>query len=848
MRHGPSRFQGLGRTLRPVLVVVLALTLVLVTVLGLRIRAALAEFQDQPADNLHWNLSQLEVDLVRLREEIRAVALDRHEPIGELRKRFDLFYSRAQIAIGGKGYTSPGLEAISAEMSNLLRVYLDAATPVIDAPDDHLRQNLPQLGAAADALREDLRRASISMIEGLADLSDQRRQAFAALVHEMALALGLAIATLLALLGLVVWLNRAASSEARHTVRISARLAATVNSALDAVIVADEFGQIVEYNPSAEKIFGHARSEAVGRDIAALIVPEKHRAAHQAGMERVRRKLGHRIVNGERFQTSALNKAGREFPVEISISEAQSDDKAIFIAFIRDITDRLAAETQLLKARDEALAAERAKTNFLAVMSHEMRTPLNGVVASLEIASKKAADPEQARFIGLAQDSANQILRLANDVLDITRLETGQLTLSEEDFDLGAHLSGLVEAIRPLCEAQNKSLDLVLLGELPRLRGDCFRLGQIVQNFLSNAIKFVEHGGIAVEAEVADAKGDDRTIEIRVIDTGPGIPEADQARIFDEFVMLDPSFQRSSGGVGLGLAISRQLAEALGGQIGVESALGEGSCFWLRVALPLASDRQAGPGADHPGPDLPRRNVLVVEDNATNRAVMEEMLRHLGQSVVFASDGKAGADEARARHYDLVLMDVSMPVMDGLAATQLIRSGGASRESRIVAVTAHSMPTDRERFRMAGMDDVLVKPVTLGALTRMIAGEDVKTKAPETHEFLDPERLADLEEALGRDGFRRILARFAADGMELKDRAIAGLGASLPDAMIALCHEAVGVASVIGARRLREHYSLAESLYRNGQSEEANALLSRDTDQLWQQTVAAVKRCLDDAS
>lgn len=847
MTRGPSRFQDLGRTLRPVLLAVLALTLVAVTMLGLRIQVALTEFQDQPTDNLHWNLSQLELDLVRMREEIRVVALDPDEPLAELRKRFDLFYSRAQNVIGGKGYSSPGLEAAAAQMGNLLKAYLDATTPVIDAPDDVLRQRLPVLRGAADALREDLRRTSINMVERLAQLSDQRRAAFADLVHETALALGLAIATLFALLGLVAWLNREASNEARHTARMSARLAATVNTALDAVIVADAFGKIIEYNPSAEKTFGYARGEAVGRDIAALIVPEKHRAAHKAGMARGRQEQGHKLVSGERIQMTALNKDGRAFPVEISVSEAQSDDGTIFVAFIRDITDRLAAEAQVLLARDEALAAERAKTNFLAVMSHEMRTPLNGVVASLEIASTKAADPEQARFIGLAQDSANQILRLANDVLDITRLETGQLTLAEEDFDLGGHLRGLVEAIRPLCEAKGISLDLVLLSVLPRLHGDCFRLGQIVQNFLSNAIKFAERGSITVEAEVADAAADDRTIEIRVIDTGPGILKADQARIFDQFVMLDPSFQRSGGGVGLGLAISRQLAEAIGGQIGVESARGEGSCFWLRVTLPLATGGDAAPAAGQPRPDLPRRNVLVVEDNPTNRAVVEEMLHHLGQTVVMASDGQAGADEARARHYDLILMDVSMPVMDGLAATQMIRAGGASQGSRIVAVTAHSMPTDRVRFRAAGMDDVLVKPVTLAALSRTLAGAVAEVAAAAAGPaLLDPERLSDLEAALGRDGLERIFVKFAADGAALMKQIAAGADPSAPEAITALCHEAAGLAAVVGAERLREHFALAENLCREGHDEEARALLARDTDRLWRQTVSAVQHYRDE--
>lgn len=842
MSQGSLRLERLARTLRPVLVALLIVALVFVAFLGTRIQSALTELEEQPADNLHWNLTQLEVDLVRFDEEMRIVSLDPKEPVRELRKRFDLFYSRAQNAISGQGFTSPGLEDVASQMGALLSSYLASETPKIDVSDDALRLNLPMMITSADGLREDLRQTSIKMIERLAKLNDIRRAAFGDLVHQMALALAASVGTLTILLLLVIWLNGQATREARYTARISQRLSATVNTSLDAIIVADSESRIIQYNPSAESIFGFAQTEVLGRELAQLIIPHRMRSAHAEGMARFMKDGSFKLVNTGRFETTALDKSGREFPVELAISDAQGEDGTIFIAFIRDISARRAAQTQLMAARDEALAAERAKTNFLAVMSHEMRTPLNGVAASLEIAAGKCTNPDQARFIALAQDSAAQLLRLANDVLDISRVESGGLSLNDEDFDLGQHLTGLVEAIRPLCEDKGISVDLDLLSPLPPLHGDRFRIGQIVQNFLSNALKFVEEGGITVEAEVADSAGDLRTIEVRVIDTGPGIAEADQERIFEEFVMLDPSFGRPGGGAGLGLAISRRLAKAIGGEIGVEGEPGEGSCFWLRVTLPLAHEAVAPTANTGAADAIPAQDVLVVEDNATNRAVLEEMLLHLGQRVVMANDGQSGADAARARRYDVILMDISMPVMDGLTATGLIRAEGASRNSRIVAVTAHSMPADRDRFRAAGMDEVLEKPISLSRLRAILAHQEESAR-PQGSAVLDPERLGDLRQALGAEGVARIVARFRADGESLKTRLMEAVESQASQEITqALCHEAAGLAAVVGAQRLRGHLAQAELLCHNGHMAGARALLARDTESLWQEALEAVAR------
>ncbi len=848
MSIASDRFSPLLWVVRPILIVGLIVALGALAASGLKIRSEVSALRSDPADNLDWNLAQLEVDLVRLSEALHVNATDPVAPLQELRRRFDLFYSRAQNAITGQGYAPSGQDDLKAVLVGLLDGYIRQETPLIDGPDDRLRQSLPAMADRIDKLRVALHKTTSQMVERQARVSSERRAAFASLVRQLELTTIATILVFACLLALVIWLNRTASREADQIARLSRRLVATVDSALDAIIIIDSFGRILQYNPSAEAIFGFSRDEVMGREVAELIVPPHHRDAHRAGMERMRKTGQVKVVDSGRFQITALHRSGREFPIELQISTSEGDEGRIFIAFLRDISRRLAAETALTAARDEALAAEKAKTEFLAVMSHEMRTPLNGLIASLEIVRRQVVDPEAQRFVVLAQESANQLLRHANDVLDITRMESARMDLNGEDFDLADHLSRLVEAVRPICNKRHIALDFTMLTESAVVHADPFRLGQIVQNLLSNAMKFVDDGKghVIIEAELTETAPDMRAVEIRVIDNGPGIAPEDQERIFQDFVMLDTSFRRSGQGAGLGLAISRRLAAALGGELGVESEPGEGSCFWLRLTLPVAKGAPAKVVTPVAGADLPSLDVLVVEDNPTNRAVLEEMLRHLGQRVVLAPDGASGAAAAAAKRFDLILMDISMPLMDGIAATRLIRAGGASSSVPIVAVTAHSMETDQDRFRAAGMDDVLVKPISTAALVALLSGRKAVLGGPPDAAPFDKGRLAELREVVGKDGLARLTSTFLRDGQAQKDSILAAAtrGAAASE-LSALCHEAAGAAAVIGAMRLRVHYAWAEQEIDAGRLSEANAVLQRDTEAIWRESIKAMTDLID---
>ncbi len=844
MAKSTPRLAALARALQPASMVFAGSAVAVVLVLGVRLHGELKAFQEAPVDNIHWNVTQLELDAVRFESEIYLVVDRPDRPMTELRKRFDLFYSRAQSAIKGKMFEQLGLQDVVGPMNVRLEGFLTTTTPLIDSNDQDLRASLPVIAKQATALREDLRDMSVRIIDKYAALADLRRAAFTALVWQAEWAAGIVLVALILMNALVLWLNRLAERRTAETARLSSRIAATVGTSLDAIIVAGTDGRVIDFNAAAMQIFGHTVDEAIGATLAELIIPPHHRAGHDAGMERMKRHGSFKLVNSGRFEITAMRKGGEEFPVEVSLASHNTDDGMIFIAFLRDISDRVASERSLLAARDEALAAEQAKTNFMAVMSHEMRTPLNGVMAALEIASGMAVEEKQKRFLELADSSARQLLRHANDVLDISKIEAGKMQLTLEDFDVVEMLQNFVSTLGHVAAETGSKLTLDVLSDLPRLHGDAFRIGQIVQNFLSNAIKFTDKGSITVEVEEQERHGSTAIIEVRVTDSGIGIAEADQERVFDDFVMVDPSYGRTGQGTGLGLAISRRLARAMGGEVGVESELGEGSCFWVRLPLEIAAVQhvelaQVSGAADQKD----TLDVLVVEDNATNRIVLEEMLLQQGHRVSLAEDGGKGMEMARAHHFDVILMDISMPLMDGLTATSLIRKDGASVESRIIAVTAHSLPADLERFREAGMDGCLTKPISLRDLRAILtaAPAEAQAKTLGTTGAINLERLGDLHDGLGAAGLTRMIDRYLSDFADLQRRLSLACQPEGASNLVAVCHEGAGASAMVGTIALHRHFAEAEDLCRAGDVPAAATLIREKTDGLWADAEAALK-------
>ena len=635
---------------------------------------------------------------------------------------------------------------------------------------------------------------------------------------------------------------------------------ALLESSLNARLIIDEQGHVVEYNKAASEVLGFSREEMLGATMADKIIPENMREAHQQGLQRFL-ETGHGPVLDQRIEVSAIHSSGREFPIELTISPVSVDGQHYFSAEIRDISTRVEYEQEIEAARLAAESASAAKSNFLATMSHEIRTPLNAVSGILSLLRAETTDARRLGFLEVAENSSKQLLETISDVLDYSKIEAGKMTVENEQF----HLINVIDEVVALFanSAYSKGLEIHTVidpAASATIMGDRSKVAQILKNFISNAVKFTDEGSIVVRAEVSN-----ENLEVSVEDTGMGIQEQHLAGIFEPFEQADGSDRRQFGGTGLGLSICRQLATLMDGEVSVKSVYSSGSRFAFtmpksaisgdtlelrsapsqvilvgpktlqtdilqeqlsllgvstkredaldsrtvgnsdivfsfdsqhvetanaarlyRVSKNRPADNQSQQHLSTPigykqllksidlstfddrkqeaetqsNVDLSGMRVLLAEDSRANQQVISAMLEIYGIEVDIVNNGIEAFSAVMALPYDLVLMDVQMPELDGISATKRIRNlPEPENKTPIIALTAKAFSQDRDECLAAGMNDFLTKPIVLDELIQAIQNyHEAEGQSPYV-ETDEPTQIS-LRDSVGDSKFQELIAIF----------------------------------------------------------------------------------------
>ncbi|MEG6506372.1 response regulator [Nitratidesulfovibrio sp. 1201_IL3209] len=781
-----------------------------------------------------------------------------------------------------------------------------------------------------------------------------------------------------------------------------------VHSAPDAMVVIDSAGRIVLCNPQFERLLGYETDELTGHLVEEFLPAElrdRHVVLRNHFLSSPLKVIGH-----ER-EVTGVRKDGARLPLEISLSKLPPSERhpVSACAALRDISIRKRTEAELRRAKEMAEEATRLKSDFLANMSHEIRTPMNAIIGMAHLALKTELDPRQAGYVRKIRAAGQHLLGILNDILDFSKIEAGKLTVENTEFELETVLDTVANLVSEKATAKGLEFVLDVAADVPPvLRGDPLRLGQILINYANNAVKFTERGEIVVHVETLERGDDDVLLRFAVRDTGIGLTPEQKARLFVSFQQADTSTTRKYGGTGLGLAIARKLANLMGGDVGVDSAPGQGSTFWFTARLGLgAGRRQLVPRIDLRGlrvlvvddnpqartvlaqmlegmtfrpaeadggeaalrllreaevsgapfgmvfldwqmpgmdgletarqirsqtPDLPvaivtaygreeifaasegvgvqavlvkpvqpsllfdtamrllgavnpapraaapppgtrpamlagvqGTRVLLVEDNELNREVALGLLAEAGLAADAAEDGAQAVRMVMQGDYDLVLMDVQMPIMDGYEATRAIRRTLDADRLPIVAMTANAMQGDREACLAAGMNDHVAKPIDpdelFAALIRWLprrTGDTPPDAAPahvpdgppagqdDDRRILDPE--AGLRRVLGKQAtYRALLRRFVSQHAGAAAR-IAGLMESGDGASATReAHTLKGMAGTLGARAVQAHAEELESALRHEAPAERAAQVLAVLGTALDASVRAMQRLLDDA-
>ena len=524
-----------------------------------------------------------------------------------------------------------------------------------------------------------------------------------------------------------------------------------------AITLIDKEERIISWNKFTEHLLGMKKKDLYMKPVSFLYP--------RAEWKKIRAENIRRLGSRHHLETKIIRKDGKLIDVDLSINVLKDTDGHIVgsVGMMQDITEYKRATKMLLEAKVAAEEANSAKSMFLANMSHEVRTPMNAIIGMIDMTLDTDLDEEQQDNLKTAKDAADNLLGLLNDILDLSRVEAGKITLESIDFNLRNILKSVHKGLLVLARKKNLDFHVEIKGDVPELiEGDPVRIRQIIINLVNNAIKFTEKGAINIKVGVASRMKNECQLQFSVSDTGIGIPKDKLEAIFEPFTQADDSTTRRFGGTGLGLAISQRLVEMMGGRIWVESDIGKGSRFNFttvhtvkkkgklepitittdmkgdKVVPPIyAREKEKGDRAgikeqkphEMPQPSAKKLKILLAEDNIVNQKIAVKMLEKQGWDVTAVIDGKEVLDLFEKEKFDLILMDVQMPVLDGLKTTQEIRAIEQRKGGHlpIIAMTAHAMEGDEQRCLDAGMDDYVSKPIDRNKLFNAIENINTKT-------------------------------------------------------------------------------------------------------------------------
>ncbi|WP_172982725.1 ATP-binding protein [Roseovarius bejariae] len=808
----------------------------------------LDEFGSAASDNIQWTVTQLEVEQLKAINAFERLDPSDSETIKEAIRWFNALYSRSITLENSSSYAAAMANTDAESHLGEIHSTLNTMLPTIDGPKAELITARPDLIAALEGLTEQIRRLSSASLAIDARQSElERNDLYSQLIRLTALVVLMVVGmlSLMILLWRLFRVYRRRALENRATLN---RLSTILNTSQDAVLVVRPDGGIMDMNTAAERMFGLDDSQDdQPAKVENILLRRDDNTGELAPLPG--RCLVQSCSDGPNrcANLTACGPEGQLFPVELSADMANRASNEVCVCFIRDISRRVAAEAEMQIARDNALAGERAKARFLAMISHEMRTPLHGILGTLDLLVETRLTKEQKRYAQIMHGSGQQLLSQIDDALDVTQADGGSLRLRDSIFDLGEMLNDLVIAQRRDAEARNTTLEILpSTRPLGHVLGDKGRVQQVLLNLVANAIKFTENGAITIEAIRHEDTGCDQSIvEFQITDTGIGIAEKDLPRIFDDYVRLGSTASDRIEGTGLGLGIARQLVTLMGGQIGVESEDGDGSLFWVRLPLPSSNCVAPPEATEGPASNGSSRRVLIAEDNDSNRFVLTRMLEKDGHTVRAAADGAEAIAAAEEEQFDLILLDISMPGIGGIEAARRITKGnGPCRDTRLIFLTAHLNLEPDATLRGSGAEGILTKPLPRSELRAILAGKRPPTDLSESTRvnsvpILDRHILDQLSEMISPNRLSATLREFHADTTALLNNAPQMLAEPAPDALAEKLHKLAGSAAILGASSMQCILSHAEDACLAGRIEDVERGLTTLHD-TWQATRASL--------